>query len=152
MTRLKRKLVETLAEMESGRLSPLTVDVPESTAAQQQCSYKDLILNSAVNSVKQGNYLAAIEYQKMAQKNWPNEFGRLSENDFDTILLVVCQQKRNEYPSKRLFVSKPQSLFGHLDGQRIYFLKILLRLLIRNMTSMTYASYYSPKTSKQNSV
>jgi hypothetical protein len=104
MTRLKRKLVETENDRTNGRLSPLNMDVlVQSKSQHQHCNYKDLILNTIIDSVKQSNYLSAIEYQKITQQTWPNEFGRLNENDFDTILLVVCLQKRNEYPSELLF-------------------------------------------------
>ena len=78
-----------------GRLSPINVETPTKTN-----NFKTLVVNTILDSVKQSNYLAAIEYQKIAQNNWPDEFGKSEEIDFDVILLLVCQNKRNSYPSK----------------------------------------------------
>lgn len=81
-----------------GRLSPVNIDIqnPSKTNA-----FKDFIVNSILNSIEQENYLAAIEYKKIAQNTWPDEFGKTSDDfDNDVILLLVCQQKRLRYPSK----------------------------------------------------
>jgi hypothetical protein len=77
-----------------GRLSPVNVEPPTKTN-----NYKDLVVNTILDSIKQSNYLAAIEYQKIAQNNWPDEFGKSEEVDFDVILLLICQNRRINYPS-----------------------------------------------------
>ena len=77
-----------------GRLSPVNVEPPTKTN-----NFKELVVNTILNSIKQSNYLAAIEYQKIAQINWPDEFGKSEEVDFDVILLLICQNRRINYPS-----------------------------------------------------
>ncbi len=92
---MKRSLLESKRALEMGRLSPINVEQPTKTN-----NFKDLVVNTILDSIKQSNYLVAIEYQKIAQNNWPDEFGKSDEIDFDVILLLVCQNNRIKYPSK----------------------------------------------------
>jgi hypothetical protein len=54
-----------------------------------------------LESIKQENYVSAIEYYKTAQKHWPNEFARTSNDEFDVdvILLLYCENTRLKYSS-----------------------------------------------------
>jgi hypothetical protein len=95
VTKLKYSLIQTLRAIECGRLSP---NLMENVPITNNC--KNLITNAIIKAINQSNFALAIEYQKIGQKNWPDDFGKLEESDFDMILLIYCQNKRTKFPSK----------------------------------------------------
>lgn len=115
MSNLKKSLKAASCELEqNGRLSPMFPVDLEKTLFTKSMPFKTILPNSQeiivyfiLEAIKQENYTQAIEYFKIAQKNWPNDFNKSSHTDneleFDSILILVCEQARQKNSSNKKF-------------------------------------------------
>ncbi|RNA31261.1 furry -like protein [Brachionus plicatilis] len=122
MSNLKRCLKVASCELEqNGRLSPMFPVDLEKTLHAKSPSFKTILPNSKemivywiLEAIRQENYTQTIEFFKIAQKNWPNDFNRSNNSDndieFDSILVLVCEQARQKN-SNMIAIIEPDSDF-----------------------------------------
>lgn len=115
MSNLKRSLMIASRELENdGRLSPMIpISLDQSGFKKLVPSHcfppnsKELFIWSILESIKQEMFTSAIEYFKLAQKHWPNDFNKTNQTpnefDFDLILVLNCEQARQKYSSDFFF-------------------------------------------------
>lgn len=64
---------------------------------------KESLVKSILELVNREDYLSAVGQFKLMRKYWPNDFTDL-QNDFDLILLWLCEQKSEEFSSNLKFL------------------------------------------------
>lgn len=95
---------------QKGRLSPMFPVDLEKTLFATSLPFKTILPNSKemivywiLEAIRQENYSQAIEYFKIAQKNWPGDFNKPNQSDselqFDSILILACEQARQKNSS-----------------------------------------------------
>ncbi|CAF0877343.1 unnamed protein product [Brachionus calyciflorus] len=126
MSNLKRCLINASNELElNGRLSPMFPVNLEDTLFNKSPSFKTILPNSKemliywiLESIKQENYTQALEYYKIAQKNWPNDFNKntqsVNELNFDLILVLACELARQTY-SNMIAIIEPEVDFVEIS-------------------------------------
>lgn len=95
--------MDAFREMDnSGRISPM-IPINLEQHSLFNSNSKEFFIYLILESIKQENYVSAIDYYKMAQKHWPNDFARSNQHvdhiELDVILLLVCEETRMKYSS-----------------------------------------------------